>query len=317
MATTYTTILGSDSLSDGRVKINANYLTIESDIEAVQTIADNKVGYTGSAPAVGDMLVAWATSWLLAQKKVFTASQVLVSDSNGQPTSEAKGTAFNKDFGTASTQVPTGNSVVLLTTDQTVAGIKTFSSFPVTPSTAPTTDYQAANKAYVDSQAASKISIVTTDVTVSNTTTETSLVSVSIPWNTLWTNNAVRVRFFVSSTTNQWADVFALKLKYGSTTLITVSNFDAQNLTLNGYIECYLFGSGATNTQEGNMLVELFQDNVDTTATSNLRNFAVGTAAEDSTWALNLVVSIQFSGAGAPSANDNITVSQIIVDKIS
>lgn len=58
MATTYTTILGSDSLSDGRVKINANYLTIESDIEAVQTIADNKVGYTGSAPAVGDMLVA-------------------------------------------------------------------------------------------------------------------------------------------------------------------------------------------------------------------------------------------------------------------
>uniref|UniRef100_A0A6M3JW60 Uncharacterized protein n=1 Tax=viral metagenome TaxID=1070528 RepID=A0A6M3JW60_9ZZZZ len=33
---------------------------------------------------------------------------------------------------------------------QTVAGVKTFSSFPVTPSSAPTTDYQVANKKYVD-----------------------------------------------------------------------------------------------------------------------------------------------------------------------
>lgn len=36
---------------------------------------------------------------------------------------------------------------------QTVAGVKTFSSFPVTPSSAPTTDYQVANKKYVDDQA--------------------------------------------------------------------------------------------------------------------------------------------------------------------
>lgn len=42
---------------------------------------------------------------------------------------------------------------VALTGNQTVAGIKTFSSFPVTPSSAPTTDYQAANKKYVDDNA--------------------------------------------------------------------------------------------------------------------------------------------------------------------
>ena len=41
-------------------------------------------------------------------------------------------------------------SYVDLTTNQTVAGIKTFSSFPVTPSSAPTTNYQVANKKYVD-----------------------------------------------------------------------------------------------------------------------------------------------------------------------
>lgn len=39
---------------------------------------------------------------------------------------------------------------LITTGNQTLAGIKTFSSFPVTPSSAPTTDYQMANKKYVD-----------------------------------------------------------------------------------------------------------------------------------------------------------------------
>jgi hypothetical protein len=42
-----------------------------------------------------------------------------------------------------------GNAVAL-SGNQTIAGIKTFSSFPVTPSTAPSSDYQVANKTYVD-----------------------------------------------------------------------------------------------------------------------------------------------------------------------
>lgn len=41
-------------------------------------------------------------------------------------------------------------AVVHDTGDETIAGTKTFSSFPVTPSSAPTTDYQVANKDYVD-----------------------------------------------------------------------------------------------------------------------------------------------------------------------
>jgi len=39
------------------------------------------------------------------------------------------------------------------TGDQTIAGVKTFSSFPVTPSSAPSTDYQVSNKKYVDDAA--------------------------------------------------------------------------------------------------------------------------------------------------------------------
>lgn len=41
------------------------------------------------------------------------------------------------------------STVVHDTGAETVAGVKTFSSFPVTPSSAPTTDYQVANKKYV------------------------------------------------------------------------------------------------------------------------------------------------------------------------
>ena len=39
---------------------------------------------------------------------------------------------------------------VTLTGDQTVAGVKTFSSIPVSPASSPTTDNQAARKKYVD-----------------------------------------------------------------------------------------------------------------------------------------------------------------------
>ncbi|MGW4728084.1 hypothetical protein ACWEQC_02575 [Streptomyces shenzhenensis] len=48
--------------------------------------------------------------------------------------------------------VPTGTAV-LLTGAQTVAGVKTFSSVPVAPSTNPTTDNQLSRKAYVDATA--------------------------------------------------------------------------------------------------------------------------------------------------------------------
>jgi len=58
------------------------------------------------------------------------------------------------DFDTLETTVGTkanDNAVVKLTGDQTVAGVKTFSSSPVVPT--PTTDFQASTKKYVDDAA--------------------------------------------------------------------------------------------------------------------------------------------------------------------
>jgi len=59
----------------------------------------------------------------------------------------------NGDIGTGASQVVQATDVLRLTDAQSVAGVKTFSSFPITPSSAPTTDYQVSNKKYVDDTA--------------------------------------------------------------------------------------------------------------------------------------------------------------------
>lgn len=57
-------------------------------------------------------------------------------------------------------------AVVHDTGNETIGGVKTFSSFPVTPSTVPTANYQAANKKYIDDK-------VKTDVPVDAKFTDT------------------------------------------------------------------------------------------------------------------------------------------------
>lgn len=58
---------------------------------------------------------------------------------------------------------------VATTGDETIAGIKTFSSFPITPSSAPTTDYQVANKKYTsDSITAERTANTAKFLTASN-----------------------------------------------------------------------------------------------------------------------------------------------------
>ncbi len=49
----------------------------------------------------------------------------------------------------------TDEGVVYLTGDQTINGVKTFNSFPVTPSANPSSDYEVANKKYVDDKISS------------------------------------------------------------------------------------------------------------------------------------------------------------------
>jgi len=64
--------------------------------------------------------------------------------------------------------------VVLNSGDQTISGVKTFSSFPVLPSSAPTTNYQIANKKYVDDSIDDSISANKPRINTSETVVEQS-----------------------------------------------------------------------------------------------------------------------------------------------
>lgn len=86
------------------------------------------------------------------------------------PTGGSGGGAWGSITGTLSDQTDLqsalddkadDDAVVHDTGAETVAGVKTFSSFPVTPSSTPSTDYQVANKKYVDFAAGANLGSAT------------------------------------------------------------------------------------------------------------------------------------------------------------
>ncbi len=84
---------------DAMVDINTNFDSLNAD----------KLEYSGTVPADWDLVVASWITWKVIKKKVFTPSQILESDSSWQPTSVAKGTAYNLDLGTTAGTVLEGN----------------------------------------------------------------------------------------------------------------------------------------------------------------------------------------------------------------
>jgi len=87
-----------------------------------------------------------------------TVSSIVAADITDGVITNAKISDVAGSKFTGLANIPAGSGVIpvantnacLLSGTQTVAGVKTFSSFSLTPSSAPTTDYQVANKKYVD-----------------------------------------------------------------------------------------------------------------------------------------------------------------------
>lgn len=93
------------------------------------------------------------------------------------------------------------NNAVLLTGNQTIAGIKTFSSSPIVP--APTTDLQAATKKYVDDNITSPLDDLTIgqEITIDSWSfvTTTITINTAVPHN-LSGGQEIRVNGLVSTT---------------------------------------------------------------------------------------------------------------------
>lgn len=157
-----------------------------------------------------------------------------------------------------------------------------------------------------------KIATIVTPVTVSNTTTETNLLSVSILANTMSTDNGVVVRLNIPDH-DQLSGTMTIRAKYGSTIVSTLVTIGAALTNMKGYIEFRLYANGATNAQKGFANCFLVTDAGVTFG--NVKVFAdEGTAAEDSTNDLDLIISVQFSVA---NAGNSITMDTGDVQLIS
>ena len=169
------------------------------------------------------------------------------------------------------------------------------------------------------------VTTVLTPVTVSNTTTETDLVSVSIPANTLGTTGAINAYVYISAaawTTGDGATL-TLRLKYGATTIasaVITKNTSGRALSgLGGAIQLNLIANASTSAQIGSIDCRLIQTRAFDTDPSPAR-YAImgghdqGTAAEDSTGALTMALSAQWSAA---DAGYTITMNNAIIEALA
>lgn len=91
-----------------------------------------------------------SSNWMITDSIVITGTKASqVGQAAGNYLSIVETDTTLTGLGTPTSPLSVAQNYVKLTGDETVAGVKTFSSFPVTPSSAPTTDYQVANKKYV------------------------------------------------------------------------------------------------------------------------------------------------------------------------
>lgn len=159
------------------------------------------------------------------------------------------------------------------------------------------------------------LNTVTTDVTYSSSTAENTLLSYSVPANTLSTSNVIRVTMHVAGLGVTGTNTWTLRLKYGATTIVTkvFTNVNTNN-TFVGKMEFLLAGAGTTSSQNGSYALNLgFANYVGSSGlqATMVTESAQGTSSEDSTASKTLAVTSQHSYS---SANDNITVSIITTE---
>lgn len=245
-----------------------------------------------------------ATDFLAAN-----GSYVAGSVSNASTTAKGIVEAATSSEVTAGTATGGTGAVLVVTPDALAASTPVFNGSGLTNLTAVT-----------------KIVGVYTDVTISSTTTETTLLSQSISGGTLGTSNGVRVKLYFSALNLTFTQTCTIRFKYGATTMLTitpqtnVTNGAATNYS--GFMEYTLLASGATGTQNvagvasfGRTVSGQFTIGDGGTPSGYAANTysAQGTAAEDSTASKTLAITAQFSNSGA---SDNLTMTLATVEAI-
>jgi|GEM_PF-2415549 len=140
--------------------LNNMFDEMDQDVQRVTTIGET----APNSPSEGDLWVD-TTGGGKVLKVYQGSSWVTISAGSGAnelaeltdvgDSTPTDGNILAADGTDFDSKTPDSAGIVAKTGDQTIAGKKSFSTFPETPGSAPTTDYQTANKKYVDDNAGS------------------------------------------------------------------------------------------------------------------------------------------------------------------
>jgi hypothetical protein len=121
----------------------------------------------------------------------------------------------------------------------------------------------------------------------------------------LGTAGVLHVRVFVNHHNTAAGGSITLRAYYGTTSIATAAITNSDNL-MRGYIDFFICANGATNVQRLIMTRQMWKDQTDNDLpTKNINGYHTGTAAEDSTGALTVKITAQFSSSD--STNKIIT----------
>lgn len=168
------------------------------------------------------------------------------------------------------------------------------------------TNGAAANPEWATLSSMAKVAIVPKAVSVSNTATETNLMSFTLGANELSTANMLYVRLCLSNMQENAGVTLIIKCYYGATSIDFTSR-DLANVDGEGYIDFYIAADGATNDQQLTAQIHTSRAGFFTNAThDDLKETITGAAAIDSTAAQTVKITATWSGADATA---NITAA--------
>jgi len=164
----------------------------------------------------------------------------------------------------------------------------------------------------------------TTNSAFVSSTAENFYASTTVTGGTLGSTGVIRMKAYVTALNVTALNSATFRFYYGSSTAL-VSKVISTDVTggagtnFEGYIEFLVFANGSTSSQEGvsNIAVSRITSLIGNGGTGAIYptsiSTAVGSVSEDSTATKSIRASVQFSNNGA---SDNITISQVLIEKI-
>lgn len=151
---------------------------------------------------------------------------------------------------------------------------------------------------------------------LTNSTSETSLLSVSIPASTLGTNNAIRATLYIGNLNGNSADdAVVIRANYGGSTFgaITIGSIANSTASIAGTIGVTLIANNAQNSQRA-MLQSAFVSPTQQPSIFSINKFRAAVPAIDSGAVQTLGITAQWN---LTSTDNDLNTNGFIVEKIA